>query len=458
MDTNLQSPPRDNADVKAAFRKPSTDAVNRKYRRHSPVSRSSSSDGSPKHDRSSSPKLSGEDPGKVSGHLTRKDDGREIERDLDRRNHGRSRDSHRQFSRSSHGYSRYDDHNRHDKHADEVERGYHKLSSHSGRESRGGAHSDRSRDHLQNEDKYARDKYDGSGNYHKYRERGSSFDRAGSGRRHTHSEDTERDRIILDKDGQDDKRGYRKNTGDCSGDRKLPHDESRGHQIDLLSRRDDSRHRAKESFRSELKETNDQNTSRFVREPTEQSEDKCAFGSDNKESPGKRQKLLSMEKDADIGKRVSKFSAVPDVKESGSKQHLDGNDSEFANDLNAAKVAAMKAAEMVNKNLVGGVGTGFMTTDQKKKLLWGNKKTTKAEESGHRWDAALFTDRERQEKFKKLMGVKGEQKAEDHNPENQGSTDPLQAEKQREQLQLDLEKQYTAGLRRRDGRTVGLGL
>jgi len=31
------------------------------------------------------------------------------------------------------------------------------------------------------------------------------------------------------------------------------------------------------------------------------------------------------------------------------------------------------------------------------------------------------------------------------------------AEKQRE-LQLDLEKQYTAGLRRRDGRTVGLGL
>lgn len=33
-----------------------------------------------------------------------------------------------------------------------------------------------------------------------------------------------------------------------------------------------------------------------------------------------------------------------------------------------------------------------------------------------------------------------------------------QDEKQGEQLQLDLEKQYTAGLRRRDGRTVGLGL
>lgn len=35
--------------------------------------------------------------------------------------------------------------------------------------------------------------------------------------------------------------------------------------------------------------------------------------------------------------------------------------------------------------------------------------------------------------------------------------DVVQSEKQ-SQLQLDLEKQYTAGLRRRDGRTVGLGL
>lgn len=35
--------------------------------------------------------------------------------------------------------------------------------------------------------------------------------------------------------------------------------------------------------------------------------------------------------------------------------------------------------------------------------------------------------------------------------------DSLRAEKEKE-LQMDLEKQYTAGLRRRDGRTVGLGL
>ncbi|KAI9121563.1 hypothetical protein K1719_008596 [Acacia pycnantha] len=43
--------------------------------------------------------------------------------------------------------------------------------------------------------------------------------------------------------------------------------------------------------------------------------------------------------------------------------------SEVVNDLNSAKVAAMKAAELVNKNLVG-TGAGCLTTDQKKKLLW----------------------------------------------------------------------------------------
>ncbi|KAI7993088.1 hypothetical protein LOK49_LG12G02478 [Camellia lanceoleosa] len=100
------------------------------------------------------------------------------------------------------------------------------------------------------------------------------------------------------------------------------------------------------------------------------------------------------------------------------------------------------------------IGTGYMSTDQKKKLLWGNKKSTTTEEFGHHWDMALFSDRERQEKFNKLMGVKGELKVE-HKPDNQEGSG-LQAEKQ-EELQLDLEKQYTARLRRKDGRTVGLG-
>lgn len=33
----------------------------------------------------------------------------------------------------------------------------------------------------------------------------------------------------------------------------------------------------------------------------------------------------------------------------------------------------------VNRNLIG---TGFMSTDQKKKLLWGSKKSTPTEEVG----------------------------------------------------------------------------
>ncbi|XWS58998.1 hypothetical protein CRYUN_Cryun08bG0082500 [Craigia yunnanensis] len=133
-----------------------------------------------------------------------------------------------------------------------------------------------------------------------------------------------------------------------------------------------------------------------------------------------------------------------------------GNDVDITNDLNTAKIAAMKAAELVNRNLIG-AGHSNMTTEPKKKLLWGSKKSTPAEESGNRWDTALFGDREREDKFNKLMGVKGDVTVE-HKPDNQnGSGLLVDLEKQRE-LQLDLEKQYTAGLRRRDGRTVGLGL
>ncbi|KAE8701686.1 ABC transporter B family member 1-like [Hibiscus syriacus] len=128
--------------------------------------------------------------------------------------------------------------------------------------------------------------------------------------------------------------------------------------------------------------------------------------------------------------------------------HVHSSDIDITNDVNAAKVAAMKAAELVNRNL-SGAGHSNMTTEQKKKLLWGRKKSIPAEESGHRWDTALFGDRERQVMFNKLMGVKGDTKVE-HKADDQD------AEKQCE-LQLHLE-QYTAGLRRRDGRTVGLGL
>ncbi|KAL3698602.1 hypothetical protein R1sor_012678 [Riccia sorocarpa] len=132
---------------------------------------------------------------------------------------------------------------------------------------------------------------------------------------------------------------------------------------------------------------------------------------------------------------------------------------EVANDLSAAKLAALKAAELVNKNL--GV-PGFMSADQKKKLLWGGKKSaveqeqTVAAAGSNRWDTVHFSDPDRQEKFHKLMGVKADSATEG---KREGETEAglFTEEKQRE-LQLDLEKQFAAGLRRRDGRTVGLGL
>ncbi|GMY19533.1 arginine/serine-rich coiled-coil protein 2 isoform X1 [Fagus crenata] len=498
MDADLRSPPPDNADARTAFRKPSTDAANRKYRRHSPISGSSSPDEIHKQDLGSSPNVSRDDPVKVSDYRPRrKDDRRELDRDSNRSHYGRGSDSYRysdrQSSRGSHGYSRHDDYI-HDKHTDEEDRNYKRLSSRSGRESRGGAHSEltgkeselsRSRDYSRHVDKYSRDDYDGhrskdkdreasSLEHQKYKDKDSSSDRAGSGRRHAPSEELERDRYTRDRGGRDEKRDYRKSSGDYRGDRPS-YEETWGHRNGLSSGGDSGKHRLKDAYKSDQmeldgqklskedkKKYNDRESNRdkdqYIREPGELVDDKFDSVSENHESLAKKSKLYGLDKDIDHGKDVkpvSKFSSVADNAKVTPGQGQ-ANDSDAANDLNAAKVAAMKAAELVNRNLVG-VGVGScMTADQKKKLLWGSKKNVSVEESGHRWDTALFSDRERQEKFNKLMGVKGGVKVE-HHPNNQEGSELLRAEKEKE-LQQDLEKQYTAGLRRRDGRTVGLGL
>lgn len=160
-------------------------------------------------------------------------------------------------------------------------------------------------------------------------------------------------------------------------------------------------------------------------------------------------------------KRRSLFSSAgPDV-ENAQNMEMDtskGIKDVAISDLDAAKVAARKAAELVNKNIVGfGIGTGRLSTDQKKKLLWGNKKSNPPETSTH-WDSNLFSDRERQEKFNKLMGVKSNASASvQESKAGDKEEGPVEGKKQ-EELDTDLEKLYVAGLRRRDGRTVGLGL
>ena len=224
--------------------------------------------------------------------------------------------------------------------------------------------------------------------------------------------------------------------------------------------KNDSRELEGQRFaKEEKKKYDDWETNRdkdqYFRANGEQLKDKTDFTSEIQETSTKKTRFSNWDKGADYSKDAAdKKSASSNQTQETGGSVVHASDSEVANDLNAAKVAAMKAAELVNKNLVG---VGYMSTDQKKKLLWGNKKSAAAEESGHRWDTTLFGDRDRQEKFNKLMGVKGELKVE-NTPKDQDGGGLLQAEKQREQLQLDLEKQYTAGLRRRDGRTVGLGL
>ncbi|PRQ24773.1 putative small acidic protein [Rosa chinensis] len=488
MDSNLDSPFTDRG---TAFSKPSKDKVKRNYRRRSPVSGSSSSDGSPEHNNSSSPKLAMGDPGKVSEHQPRRiDDWRELNRDSERSYCGRSSDSYRHSdrqSRNSKGYYGQADYIKNDKHADDEERTNQKLFSRSDRESRGSAHFDnvRSREYSRHFDKNSRDTYDGSEHRSKDKERGSKFleyqkykddslsERVGSGRSHGHVEDMERerDRHKVDRDSQDEKRDHRRSSGYFRSERNLSYEESRGHCSGSISRRDDSKHRESEGYKSDLKEMDDEKLARdqrkkyddvetkrskdrVIKEPTERSENEDKFRIEDQESAAKRAKFFNLEKGIAGQKDVSKFTTTSDGRESSSSKQV--QDGKMENDINAAKVAAMKAAELVNRNLAGAGPVGCMTADQKKKLLWGNKKNTTAEEAGHRWDTALFPDRERQEKFKKLMGVKGELKVE-HNPDNQEDTNLLRAEKQKE-LQQDLEKQYTAGLRRRDGRTVGLGL
>ncbi|XP_057983164.1 uncharacterized protein LOC131168029 isoform X2 [Malania oleifera] len=434
MDLNLQSPSSGNADAKTAFHKPSNDAANRKYRRRSPVS-GSSSDGSPRREHSSSPILSRDDSRAFDYRKRRKDEGRDLDRESGRSQYSRSDDfyrhSDRRSSRSSHGYSKHDDYVRHEKHLDEEDRDY-QRSSRSGREPRSSSHSDssrqesehnRSREYSRNADKYFRDKHDVAGYRSKDKERG----RRRSNPSYEENRSGERDRLSRDGNVRDERRDYRWSSGDYRNDRMPSHEEyNKGHRND--SARDTGGHRQKEAYKSDLKEFDGQKHSKEDKKKyndwesnrdndhcdkeMEQYENKTIYIGENQESLAKKPKLFSLDKCTDY---VKSSPSVGDERQSSSvKQSQEifskitseqglANSSEATNDLNAAKFAALKAAELVNKNLTG---VGCMSTEQKKKLLWGNKKNTPVEESGHHWDTTLFSDRERQEKFKKLMSLR----------------------------------------------------
>ncbi|KAK1412944.1 hypothetical protein QVD17_34572 [Tagetes erecta] len=379
------------SDAKAAFHKPSNDPSNRKYRRRSPVGGSSSSDGDHARERSTSP-------------ARRKDDMRDIDKDHHRNRYSRDGGANRDADRRSYSDRRHDDYRKRDKYADEDRKNSYKLSPHA----RGGSGSQGNRsDHSRRdfEQNRSRDYVD------KHRDRSD-----GSGHRNS------RDAHKRD-DVRDEKRsGYH-------------HKDSSWRDSKELGNSKYTRYDKGKFYDQESRETKDQHF-KESRQPIDEKKDLTS-----------KKSKFSMHKETEYTDDVNEVQSLS----SNQGHELVGKankEQDFVkdSDIDAAKIAAMKAAESVNRNLIG---TGLMSTDQKKKLLWGSKKSTPTEEAAHRWDASMFSDAERQEKFKKLMGVKGEQK-----PEIQDSS---LAEKQKE-LQMDLEKQYTAGLRRRDGRTVGLGL
>ncbi|XP_073150181.1 uncharacterized protein [Henckelia pumila] len=447
----------ENVDSKAEFRKPLNDSANRKYRRRSSLSGSASSSDGNQRDRSSSPVPSKKDTAKVAEDKRKRDDDRGLERDYGRSQSCRSSELYKHSDQqSSRGYHRHDDHRRRDKHVDDYDRGHSKSSYRSVRDSQEhhSLHSSRrerdhhgSRDYPNDLDIYPRKKSDGSG--HRSRDKDSS-ERAGSGRRHANSEDWNR---FKDKDRQGDGRDYeagktdrRRSSGDHKSNHSSIYDEPKGQRNDSSSRRDNSGHHWKEASQRDVKGLDNETTSEEKRghDNRDNFKEQC-YGKPVEHTTSDGIKAVSSNDQDSLAKKPKLFGH--DVSVSGA----DGTSEQSYvtdSDIDAAKIAAMRAAELVNKNLVG---TGYMSADQKKKLLWGNKKNTKVEESAHRWDTTNFGDRERQEKFNKLMGVKG-----DAIVVNQ--PDNPDVEKQQEQLQLELERQYTAGLRRRDGRTVGLGL
>ncbi|XP_021745702.1 arginine/serine-rich coiled-coil protein 2-like isoform X2 [Chenopodium quinoa] len=360
MDSNPSSPTQESNEMKAEFRKITNDTANRKYRRHSPVSGSSGEDGSPKRDHSSRAKNERRNNDKV-------DDGRSS-----RSQHGRGSDSYRHSSRGD----RHDDYSRYGKHADEDDRSLAKASVRSGRESREGTNSDyrdresdynRTRDRYRDVDRYARGRsdrtrYDGR--------RGDRFD--------------DRDRHSRDRDyHHDEKREYRSSRGHSSKKETSDMKDLEGSKVNQeksnsegLDRLEDRHVRAR--GRSE-------DRSAFVSEASKRT--KFSLGSDDKKD--ERQSSGSKQSE-DFAAKVSPEQGI-----------VSGDES--ATSVDAAKVAAIKAAQLVNQNLTS---TGFMTADQKKKLLWGNKKSHTAEEPSHHWDTSLFSDRERQEKFNKLMSLR----------------------------------------------------
>ncbi|XP_041028066.1 uncharacterized protein LOC121268028 isoform X2 [Juglans microcarpa x Juglans regia] len=106
--------------------------------------------------------------------------------------------------------------------------------------------------------------------------------------------------------------------------------------------------------KEEKKKNVDRETKRYkgqcISESTKLVEDKFASVTEKQEFPAKKPKLHSLDEDVEYGKDVNPVSKFLSVAEDAAVTPGQGqaSDSNTANDLNAAKVAAMKAAVLAS--------------------------------------------------------------------------------------------------------------
>lgn len=138
---------------------------------------------------------------------------------------------------------------------------------------------------------------------------------------------------------------------------------------------------------------------------------------------------------------------------------------------------------------VGAGSSAALSREQKAKLLWGHKRDAAAAgvvpaTGNNRWEAAEFDDTQQKVKFQRLMGAHHHQAPEpgstghsqqqlgtragcnlSEQQQQPGGSDDVDAsaprvmdKQQQAKVLSDVERQFIQGLRRADGRTVGLGL
>lgn len=107
---------------------------------------------------------------------------------------------------------------------------------------------------------------------------------------------------------------------------------------------------------------------------------------------------------------------------------------------------------------------------QKAALLWGAKRDAAAAGvapalGANHWECASFGDRRQQIKFHRLMGAQQQHSQQPQPAQRQqqqpagpaGGPGKALTREQQAKVLHDVEAQFTAGLRRADGRTLGLG-